>query len=403
MMLGSALYSSLPLVTPSAGRHSPLRVGMVALGGLGGSSRVACELARGMASQGHAISMLSSADPWWGSQSISDVGVAALPIPREPTPAHTAWVEPLADALVERVRAEDLEILSVHYAVGLAEAAIEARRRLRAHGHALRVCATLHGTDVTQWGVHPEQGPALARVLRRCDAVTAVSGWLADRAFDDLGLSTRPEVIVNTVDTELFRPDSVRPTPSRPLLCHASNFRPVKRPLDAIEILDRMRDRGLDAELLMVGDGPLRPAAQQLARDKGLSTRVRFVDPISPSQLATLLGTADLSLVTSTSESFGLFALESMACGTPVLATRCGGLEEVFEADPTGELTATLLAPVGDVDDLACRAIAALRIPGMLTRLRSRSLWVGRRAFPRDRQLQTFARVFRRITGHDRA
>ncbi len=402
MMLGSTLVSHAPATSPSAGRHEPLRVGMLALGGLGGSSRVACELARGMAGQGHAVRMLSSADPWWGSEPAATVDVAPLPVPREPTPAHAAWVEPLAEALVERVRAHDLEVLSVHYAVGLAQAAVEARRRLHARGYALRVCATLHGTDVTQWGRHPEQGPALTRVLRRCDAVTAVSRWLADRASDELDLPQRPEVVANAVDTEMFRPGAIRPASPRPLLCHASNFRAVKRPLDAIEVLSRMRDRGLDAELLMVGDGPLRPAARQLAHDEGLSCRVRFLDPVSPARLATLLCAADLSLVTSESESFGLFALESMASGTPVLATRCGGLEEVFEADPTGELPAALLAPVGDVDDLAGRAVTALRTAGMLSRLRARSLRVGRRAFPRERQLQSFTRVLRRITDRDR-
>jgi len=396
--LSTALSLSPASVAPSTDRGSLLRVGMVALGGLGGSSRVACQLARGLLEQGHVVSMLSSPDPWWCPESSAPVDVVALPVPREPIPAHAAWVEPLAAALVDQVCARDIEVLSVHYAVGLAAAAVEARRRLRARGHVLRVCASLHGTDVTHWGVHPQQGPALARALRQCDAVTAVSRWLADRAFDDLDLAVRPEVVANAVDTELFRPDPIRSFSPRPRLCHASNFRPVKRPLDAIEVLDRMHHHGLDAELLMVGDGPLRPAAIQLAHDKGLDARVRFHDPVSPPQLAALLRTADLSLVTSASESFGLFALESMASGTPVLGTRCGGLEEVFAVDPTGELPAALLAAVGDVDDLARRAATVLQTPGLMARLRSHGLRVGRRAFPRDRQLSIFTRVLDRIT-----
>lgn len=383
-----------------------LRVGAVALGGLGGSSRVACELARGLAERGHATWLLSSPRPWWHTDVPAGVGlVPLLPMPREPRPHEAAWVEPLAAALVQAVLAYDLEVLSVHYGVGLAAAAAEAQRRLARRGRTLRVCATLHGTDVTVFGEDPQQGPALARALRACDAVTAVSGWLADAAQRTLGLSARPEVIANGVDTELFHPASealvagpaLEGRSACPVLCHASNFRPIKRPLDAIEILERLHQGGIEAELVMVGDGPLRGTCREHAEARGLQGHVRFLPPTSPAALAELLRTVDLSLVTSESESFGLFALESMASGVPVLGTRCGGLQEVLAADRSGELAHALLADVGDVDALARLAAAALAVPTQLQRLRHRALVLGRTAFPRARQVHAFADVLGRL------
>lgn len=392
------------LAAPRPRPERPLRVGVVALGGLGGSSRVACELARGLAERGHATWMLSSPRPWWHTDAPAHVELVSLPIPREPRPHEAAWVEPLTDALVRAVLAYDLQVLSVHYGVGLAAAAVEARRRLARRGRTLRVCATLHGTDVTGFGEDPAQGNALACALRACDAVTAVSGWLADAAQRTLGLLARPEVIANGVDTELFHPAG-EPLPAnlpstalagpreRPVLCHASNFRPIKRPLDAIEILDRLHQDGTAAELVMVGDGPLRGACRERADALGLHAHVRFVPPSSPAALAELLREVDLSLVTSESESFGLFALESMASGVPVLGTRCGGLQEVLAADRTGELAHALLADVGDVDALARLAAAALAVPSHLQRLRHRALALGRTAFPQTRQVLAFADV----------
>ena len=394
------------LAAPQPLLERQLRVGVVALGGLGGSSRVACELARGLAARRHATWLLSSPRPWWHTDAPAGVDLVALPVPREPRPHEAAWVDPLADALVRAVLAYDLQVLSVHYGVGLAAAAVEARRRLARRGRALRVCATLHGTDVTSFGEDPPQADALARALRACDAVTTVSAWLADAAERTLGLPVRPEVIANGVDTELFHPadEALRAAlgsgpRERPVLCHASNFRPIKRPLDAIEILARLHRDAIAAELVMVGDGPLRTACHAHADALGLSSHVRFMPPASPAALAELLRTVDLSLVTSESESFGLFALESMASGVPVLGTRCGGLQEVLAADRSGELAHALLADVGDVDALARLAGTALAVPSHMQRLRHLALVLGRTAFPRARQVLAFAELLGRTAG----
>lgn len=393
-----SIAASRPLDTtePRPRPRSRLRAGVLALGGLGGSSRVACQVAQGLAEQGHHAVLLSSPGAWWCDHGGPDPSTLGLPVPRSPRAASPQWVEPLTDSLVAAAREHELSVLSVHYGVGLAEAAIEARRRLALDGHHLRVCTTLHGTDVTRFGTHPQQGPALVHALRQCDEVTAVSGWLADQAVHAMGLPRRPTVIANGVDTALFRPRSRYEGSARLVLCHASNFRAVKRPLDAIAVLERLRHGGLDAELWMIGDGPLRDEAR--ARARALDGAVRFLPATSPATLAALLANVDLSLVTSASESFGLFALESMASGVPVLGTRCGGLQEVFAADTSGELSTALLAEVGDIDELASRAAAVLRDTSCYVQLRRRALAVGRSAFPRDQQLRAYAEVLQRLT-----
>ncbi|MEX1366330.1 MAG: glycosyltransferase [Nannocystaceae bacterium] len=397
-----AVMQTLPDRAPLTSAPNRLRVGLVALGGLGGSSRVACELARGLVAHGHFAVLLSSADTWWAHDHLEGVDTLGMPVPRTPRAASPGWVEPLTESLVRAVLEHDLHVLNVHYCVGLAAAAIEARRRLAARGRRLRVCATLHGTDVTRFGVHSRQGPELSAVLRQCDAVTAVSGWLADEALRTLKLPERPMVITNGIDTSLFRPRArtrvaaVGGQRGRMVLCHASNFRAVKRPLDAIAVLERLRRDDIDAELWMVGDGPLVEEAQH--RAEPLGDAVHFFPATSPATLAHMLGVVDMTVVTSSSESFGLFALESMACGVPVLGTRCGGLEEIFAADRSGQLAEALLAHVGDVEDLAARAGVVLRDPAAMQRLRQAALAVGRDAFPRQDQLRAYARVLTELT-----
>lgn len=395
MTLGSAAMS-LETVRRRRAHRPRSRVGVVALGGVGGSSRVAFQVARGLAEEGHHAVLLSRAEARCSSAETHGVRLRETLVPRAPRAATTEWVASLAGSLVDAVREDDLCILNVHYGAGMAAAAVEARRRLATQGRYVRVCVTLHGTDVTRFGRDPVQGPALARALRGCDEVTAVSHWLADEAVRVLGLGRRPTVIENGVDTELFRPRERAYRAGRPVLCHASSFRAVKRPLDAIAVLEHLRRDGIDAALWMVGDGPLRDEA--VAHARALGPAVRFVPTLPHADLAALLAEVDLSVVTSASESFGLFALESMACGVPVLGTRCGGLEEVLAADPSGELQATMTAGVGEVQQLARHAAAALSDPRTYARLRRRALFVGQTAFPRARQVRSYASVMQRLT-----
>jgi N-acetyl-alpha-D-glucosaminyl L-malate synthase BshA len=312
-----------------------------------------------------------------------------------PTAASDAWVIPLADAIVETAIQHGLHALSVHYAVGLAEAAVLARDRLAARGHALRVCVTLHGSDVTAFAEQTEQRDRLRTALSRVDRITAVSAWLAAAARSKLGLASAPRLIPNAVDTALFFPDPrADRVPGRPaVLCHASNFREIKRPLDNVDVLARVLARGHDARLTMIGDGPLRTEAESRAHARDVAGRTTFVGPVAPAVLAGHLRRSDIVLVTSASESFSLVALEAMASGAVLVGTRCGGLEELLGGTP--EWCDRLLAEPGDIEGLATRVGALLADPALFLRARDVGLSIARGSFAQDEQLAAYADVLR--------
>lgn len=372
-------------------RNSAPKVGFVTLGGLGGSARVAHDVARGLAEAGQAAVLLTSERPQFAAEIASWVPHVAVRCPRVPTAAQPEWVAALATDLVRAALEHDLEVLSVHYGIGLAQAAVEARRRLAAFGVSVRICVTLHGTDVTRLVDDDEQRLGLARALESADAVTAVSPWLARSAQERLGLRHAPVVVDNGVDTRLFRPG---PSPARPgqVLGYASNFRPIKRPLDAIDALDAIRREGSDARLEMVGDGPLRAAARDRVTELGLDEVVRFIDPMPQAELAAWLRAKDLLLVTSECESFGLVALEAIASGVVVAGWRCEGLQGILDRDPM--LAEELLVPLGHTESLARRVSAMLDDRPRRADVRARCLAIGQHRFGRDAQLEGYRRVF---------
>ena len=378
------------------GRHRPVRttaprVGFVTLGGLGGSARVAHDVARGLAESGQPTVLLTCERPQFAAEIAPWVPHVTVRCPRVPTAARPEWVQALATDLERAVVDHGLEVLSVHYGAGLAAAAIEARRRLEARGVAVRVCVTLHGTDVTRIIDDEDQRRALAVALEAADVVTAVSPWLAECAQRRLELRCAPLVVDNGVDTELFRPG---PVPARRghVIGHASNFRPIKRPLDSIEIVHALREAGTDVRLEMVGDGPLRSAARNRVTELGLDDAVRFIDPLPQADLAAWLRGTDMVLVTSECESFGLIALEAMASGVVVSGWCCGGLQGMLDLDPM--LADELLVPLGDTELLARRVRATLDDPTRRADLRTRCLGIGRHRFGRDAQLDGYRRVF---------
>lgn len=370
------------------------RIGFLALGGLGGSGRVACDVARGLARRGHPTFFLTGANPHWASdlgRAVPHVDVGA---PSIPTPSHPSWVQALTDELVREVQRLDLQVLSVHYGVGLAQAAIAAKQRLQDLGRTLRVCVTLHGTDVSALIEDPEQCRSLARALESADEVTTVSAWLSRIAREKLGLRRVPRVIPNGVDLATFFPRrAFEPLGSvRPLtLCHVSNFRPVKRPLDCLEILANLGRRGIDASLHMIGEGPLLEPAKRRARAADVRGRAEFRPPIEREELANALASADVVLVPSESESFGLVALEAMASGTIVVGSRCGGLEELLSACTERDLSAELLAAPGDIEAQTDRVESLARDPRRYATLLEMSVRIGRTHFDRETQLSRYA------------
>ncbi|MCA9716538.1 MAG: glycosyltransferase, partial [Myxococcales bacterium] len=371
----------------------PLAIGLLAMGGVGGSGRVARAVARGLADRGHHVHLFSSDDPHWNDSQLDWVTTHRIGLQDTPQPPER--VDAAAAArLAEQLRRHQLRVLNVHYASGLLGVALAARDRLGRAGLGVRVCASLHGTDVTSWTSPDERaleghaplasGDALtsrrvlAEQLRRCDAITTVSRWLAVRARAAFDLPEEPIVIPNAVESRLFHPRPARALRARLtrdddelLLAHVSNLRPVKRSGDAVELLARVRAAGVPARLVLMGDGPEAAAVTRLAAALGVREHVHMTGALQPGPLARHLAACDLALVTSASESFSLAALEAMACGLPVLGTRCGGLEEVVQrleradeprADERVEPgpLSRLLVDVGDVAAMAARVLELL-------------------------------------------
>jgi N-acetyl-alpha-D-glucosaminyl L-malate synthase BshA len=375
-----------------------LRLAVMGLGGLGGSGKVASDMARNLAKRGAKVTLLSSPAPLWGGDCDRYLRYAAVPIPRSPTPYDVRWVKPLAYAIATQIAAAQASVLSIHYAVGLVEAALLAQSYLARQDRRLKICLTLHGTDVTGFGRDPQYRVDLRRRIMACDRVTTVSHWLADQAVAALDLDERPLVVHNAVDLDLFRPQqAVLNKPKKFFtLCHVSNFRPIKRPLDAIDVLARVRQSGASAQLTMIGDGPLRKQAQDYAASKNLAQGVRFTGKLSPAALRDQLQECDAMLVTSESESFCLSALEAMACGLPVIGTRCGGMEEVISAlEPA--LSKALLAPVGNVTVLAQQVLRLAQDTTLRQALGRRCFDTVRRCFTLDQQLRAYGDLFTEI------
>lgn len=366
------------------------RVGVVGLGGLGGSGRVAHDVAVSLAMLGHTTFLLSCEGCQFGRESAGWATLVPVRTPRSPRPAQRTWVDILAADLEQAVLDHGLTVLSVHYGVGLAEAAIAVRQRLRNRGVSLRVCVTLHGTDVTEFACDPVQAARLRAALAEADDVSVVSRWLGEQALGRHLLTREPRVITNGIDLDVFRPTPHERQSSPPLLVHASNFRPIKRPLDTLPLVRSLRDRGVDTRLELIGDGPLRAAAEGLAASLGVRDRVTFVPPLPQRDLAARLRRATMAITTSESESFGLFAVESMASGLVLAGWRCDGLLGTLR-DDAALADATLVAR-GDFEALADRVQEVLKDDLLRKTLVARGVSLARSSFARSRQVDGYRR-----------
>jgi N-acetyl-alpha-D-glucosaminyl L-malate synthase BshA len=280
-------------------------------------------------------------------------------------PTYPLFVSPpytlaLATKMAEVGAHAKLDLLHVHYALPHAISAILAREMSRDIGDGrLRVVTTLHGTDITIVGQDRSYLPITRFGIEKSDAVTAVSQHLADVTVRELGVRQPVEVIPNFVDTQLYRPDGASDyakalcTENEVAVMHVSNFRPVKRIEDVLATFDRIR-RQVPARLLLVGDGPERSLAERLASELGIEDRTVFLGNVVA--VETILPVGRIFLLPSNAESFGLAALEAMACGVPVIGTAAGGLPEVVLDGETG-----YLRPVGDVEGMAQAALDLIR------------------------------------------
>ncbi len=386
------------MTSPATNPAAPLRIGVICHPTYGGSGVVASELALSLAEVGHEVHLFSHEVPPRLARSPGRVlmhRAQGVPYPLFHSTPHDLAI---TSAILDVHRASGLDILHAHYALPHAVSAYLARSAARADdpARAPRMVTTLHGTDITLVGNDPSYAPLTQFVIRSSDAVTAVSHWLAGETAEKFGLSARTncavEVIHNFVDTEWFSPNagaSRHPCSLRtgPTAVHVSNFRPVKRtPWLVRAFAKAVGERA--ANLVLVGDGPDQSACRELVRELGLNERVTFLG--ERDALPELLAPACVFVLTSSSESFGLSALEAMSCGTPVVATRAGGVAEVVEHGVSG-----LLSDIDDLDGFAANLSALL-----FDRDRARTMGENARRqaverFARERIVERYVALYR--------
>jgi N-acetyl-alpha-D-glucosaminyl L-malate synthase BshA len=332
-----------------------MKIGIVCYPTYGGSGVVATELGKALAARGHQIHFISYAMPMRLDGFLGDVFYHEVEMTSYPLFEFPLYTPALASKIVEVARFEKLDLVHAHYAIPHAISAYLARGIL---GGGMKIITTLHGTDITLVGLEPSFLPVMKFSIEQSDGVTAVSRFLREKTTTNYAINKDIRVIPNFVDTEKYQrmpSDEVRakfaPHGER-VLIHVSNFRAVKRVPDVIKIFNEIRKK-VPSHLLLVGDGPDRSACEILVRELKLEKEVRFLG--KQLEIVPILSASDLMLMPSQSESFGLSALEAMACEVPVISSSVGGLPELQVHGETG-----YIAEIGDIDRMARYAVELL-------------------------------------------
>lgn len=336
-----------------------MKIGIVCYPTFGGSGVLATELGKALAQNGHQVHFITYQQPVRLNGFIPNIFYHEVQVPTYPLFDYPPYETALASTLVDVIKNNHIQLLHVHYAIPHASAAYMAKKILEEENIHIPIITTLHGTDITLVGRDKTYAPVVAFSINQSDAITAVSKNLCDETYKTFKIEKPIEVIYNFVDVERFKRKPIdafkkviAPEGER-ILLHASNFRKVKRVQDVVRIFHEVR-KVIPSKLLFVGDGPERVTAEELSRQLDVYDDIRFVG--KQEQMEDILAIADLFLLTSEYESFGLAALEAMAAGVPVISTNAGGLGEIMIQGVTG-----YMSNIGDVADMSKHAITILQ------------------------------------------
>lgn len=348
-----------------------MRIGIVCYPTFGGSGVLATELGKALSQKGHMVHFITYQQPVRLGAFTPNIFYHEVQVPTYPLFDYPPYETALASTMVDVIKNNNLDLLHVHYAIPHASAAYMAKQILKKEGKQIPVITTLHGTDITLVGRDKTYAPVVAFSINESDAITAVSNNLRNETFKNFDIRKDIEVIVNFVDVSRFRrkpidafKKMIAPDGER-VLMHASNFRKLKRIPDVIKIFKEVNDK-IPSRLMLIGDGPERQAAEELCRELHLCDEIRFVG--KQEQMEDILAIADLFLLPSEYESFGLAALEAMAAGVPVVTSNAGGLTEINIPGETG-----YLGNVGDVKTMGQQAIKILRDNEVLKQFKERA------------------------------
>ena len=360
-----------------------MRIGITCYPTYGGSGVVATELGIELAAAGHEVHFISYSQPFRLNGRDDGIFYHEVPVSSYPLFEFPPYDLALASRMAEVAEFCSLDLLHVHYAIPHSVSALLARQMLAAKGRRLPFVTTLHGTDITLVGLDRSYLPITRYSIQESDGVTSISSYLKDKTLEDFDVTRPIEVIPNFVNCDVYMPikdETIRTDarkrwakPGEAVLMHLSNFRPVKRVVDVVKVFALVVEE-VPAQLVLVGDGPDRSAAEWLAHDLHIQDKVHFMG--KQDRVSELLPLADLMLMPSELESFGLAALEAMACKVPAIATRVGGVPELIDDGITG-----LLYPVGDVEAMAAGAVALLTDRARLEAMRDEARKTARARF----------------------
>jgi N-acetyl-alpha-D-glucosaminyl L-malate synthase BshA len=376
-----------------------VKVGITCYPTYGGSGIVATELGLELAARGHEVHFISYANPIRLDQDVPRIRYHEVDVSTYPLFQYPPYCLALASRMAEVAESYELDVLHVHYAIPHSISAMLAQQML-ATTRRLPFITTLHGTDITLVGVDPSYFPITKFSIEKSDGISSISDYLREQTVQVFGIRNEIRVIKNFVNCDIYHPDeaktgaAVYAPPGEKLLLHLSNFRPVKRVLDCVRILAEVR-KSVPAHLLMAGDGPDRSPAEHLARELKVERHVSFLG--KQNHVERLIPLAHVLLMPSELESFGLVALEAMACGVVPVATRVGGVPELVTDGEDGYLEA-----VGDIPAQAARVVQLLTDDDLHYRMRKAGRWNASERFCSEKIIPQYEKYYSDVVNASR-